>query len=264
MKLLAALGAGVLLALGFTGSGAFAGAPETCSGTLQAPGVLTGAHGSVVVTGACMAPGSVTINGDLTLTDGAVFAGFGSSAHVTGSVKVGKGAQLLLGWNASPGALGPDVVDGNIVANQPLSLYLGNITVHGNVVSNGGGTASRFYNFPIKDNRIDGNLVIHGWTGGWWGVVANSVGGNVEVAGNTSVVIPADEGACQGTFPAGCAAAPGPDEDAGEVQSRVGTPQHISGNLICHGNTPAAHVNPGDGGAANAVDGRKIGECAGL
>ena len=58
------------------------------------------------------------------------------------------------------------LVDGNIVANQPLSLYLGNITVHGNVVSNGGGTTDRFYNFPIKDNVIDGNLVIHGWTGG--------------------------------------------------------------------------------------------------
>ena len=88
---------------------------------------------------------------------------------------------------------------GNIVANQPLSLYLGNMTVHGNVVSNGGGTSERFYNFPIKDNVIDGNLTIHGWTGGWWGAIANTVGGNVDVSNNTSVVHAA--GACPGTFP---------------------------------------------------------------
>ena len=72
------------------------------------------------------------------------------------------------------------MVDGNVKANQPLSLYLGSVTVHGNVVSNGGGTADRFYNFPIKDNTIDGNLIIHGWTGGWWGAIANTVGGKVE------------------------------------------------------------------------------------
>ncbi len=40
--------------------------------------------------------------------------------------------------------------------------------MHGNVVSIGGGTFRRFYNFPIKDNKIDGNLIIFGSTGGWW------------------------------------------------------------------------------------------------
>jgi hypothetical protein len=38
----------------------------------------------------------------------------------------------------------------------------------------------------------------------------------------------------------------------------------IAGNLICHNNTPAAQVNPDDGGQPNTVGGRKIGECAGL
>jgi hypothetical protein len=211
----------------------------------------------------------VTINGDLTLADGTVLVGFGPAIHVAGNVKVGKGAVFSMGYNRPDGVLGPDVVDGNIVANKPLSVYLGNSTVHGNVVSNGGGTAARFFNFPIKDNRIDGNLVIHGWTGGWWGVIANSIGGNVDVANNRSVVVPANEAECEGTFPAGCAAAPGVDTDSSEVQSRivpgvVDNPQHISGNLICHGNTPAAQVNAGDGGAANVVDGNKIGECKGL
>lgn len=149
--------------------------------------------------------------------------------------------------------------------------------MHGNFVSNGGGTATRFYNFPIKDNKIDGNLIIHGWTGGWWGVIANTVGGNVDLSNNRSVVQPDEE--CEGTFPTGCGTVAGADEDASEVQSRfipagafgpgdppvtIDNPQRISGNLICHNNTPAAHFNPGDGGAANVVGGNKIGECAGL
>ena len=133
-------------------------------------------------------------------------------------MKVGKGAQLALGYNRPEGVIGPNTVGGNIVANQPLSLYVGNTTVHGNLVSNGGGTADRFYNFPIKDNVIDGNLTIHGWTGGWWGAIANTVGGNVNVSNNRSVVHPA--GVCEGTFPLGCAAAPGAFIDSSEVQFR--------------------------------------------
>ncbi len=180
---------------------------------------------------------------------------------------MGKGALFALGYNEAPGVLGPDTVDGNIVANQPKSLYLGNSTVHGNVVSNGGGTADRFYNFPIKDNVIGGNVIIHGWTGGWWGVIANTIRGNVELSNNASVVHPADDAACNesGTFPNGCDAAPGKDDDSSEVQSRGSeNPQHVSGNLICRRNTPPAQVNPVDGGAPNIVDGKKIGECAGL
>jgi hypothetical protein len=259
-KLLLLLGAGIVLVLGSTGSGAFAAPKETCSSG------MSGSHGSVAVVGPCFVGADVTINGNLTLADGSIFAGFGT-VTITGNVSVGKGAQLFLGWDADEGELGPDSVGGNIVANQPLSLYIGNVTVHGNLVSNGGGTAARFYNFPIKDNRVDGNLVIHGWTGGWWGVIANSVGGNVDVANNRSVVQPAGE--CEGTFPRGCDAAPGADTDAAEVQSRgipgvFLNPQHISGNLICHGNSPSAQVNALDAGAANVVDRNKIGECAGL
>jgi hypothetical protein len=256
MKLLLLLSAGIVFVLGLTGSGAFAAPKATCNGP------ISGSHGSVTVTGTCAVVGPLTVNGDLTLSDGAVFVGFGPSVHVTGNVKVGKGAQFALGYNAAPGTLGPDTVDGNIVATQPLALYVGNSTVHGNLVSNGGGTADRFYNFPIKDNVFDGNVIVHGWTGGWWGLIANTVGGNVMVSNNRSVVHPA--GVCEGTFPAGCDAALGADEDSSEVQSRGSNLQRISGNLICQGNTPSAQINPLDGGAANIVGGRKIGECAGL
>lgn len=258
MKLMLLLGTGALLVLGFTGSGAFAAPKETCSN-----GTIGGSHGSVTVTGTCAVVAPLTVNGDLTLADGSVFVGFGPPIHVTGNVKVGKGAQFALGYNRGEGVLGPDVVDGNVVANQPLALYIGNSTVHGNLVSNGGGTAARFFNFPIKDNVIDGNVVIHGWTGGWWGLIANTVGGNVDASNNRSVVQPA--GDCEGTFPAGCDAAPGADPDASEIQSRgPDNPQQISGNLICHGNSPSAQINPLDGGFPNIVGGNKIGECAGL
>jgi hypothetical protein len=259
-KLLLLLATGILLVLGLSGSGAFAAPKETCSSG------MSGTHGSVTVVGPCFVGADITINGNLTLNDGSIFAGFGT-VTITGNVTVGKGAQLFLGWDADEGELGPDSVGGNVVANQPLSLYIGNVTVHGNLVSNGGGTAARFYNFPIKDNRIDGNLVIHGWNGGWWGVIANSVGGNVDLSNNRSVVQPAGE--CEGTFPVGCAAAPGAFFDASEVQSRIvpgviNNPQHISGNLICRGNTPAAQINALDGGGPNVVDGNRIGQCAGL
>lgn len=261
MKLLLLLSSAIVLAVSLTGSGAVAAPQETCDGP------ISGLHGSVTVTGTCAVAGPLTIHGNLTLGHGTVFVGFGPAVQITGNVKVGKGALLAIGYNAAPGVLGPDTVGGNVVANQPLSIYLGNMTVHGNVVSNGGGTVHRFYNFPIKDNKIGGNVVIHGWTGGWWGVIANTIHGNVDVSRNTSVVHPADDPACEasGTFPTGCDPAPGKDDDSSEVQSRgTANPQHISGNLICHGNTPPAQINPADGGAANIVDGHKIGECAGL
>jgi hypothetical protein len=261
LLVLATAAAAALLVVG--GSNAVGG--STCANAQLAGGT----YGSVTVTGTCSVAfnANITIGGNLTLSDGAAFAGIiPSTVHVTGSVKVGQGALLGLGY-----ATTTDVVDGNVIANQPLSVYLGSVTVHGNVISNGGGTTTRFYNFPIKDNTIDGNLIIHGWTGGWWGVIANTVGGSVDVANNTSVVHATDDAGCMasGTFPSGCDATAGADSDAGEVQSRV-TPtpvvreQSISGNLICRGNTPPAQVNPADGGGPNAVAGSKIGECAGL
>jgi hypothetical protein len=261
--LLAIATAALLLVGG--GSNAFASSSTTCSNGALAGGT----YGSVTVTGTCSVAylANITINGNLTVSNGAVFAGIiPSSVHVTGNVNVGKGALLGLGY-----ATTTDLVDGNVTANQPLSLYLGSVTIHGSVVSIGGGTAARFYNFPIKDNTIDGNLIIQGWTGGWWGAIANTVGGSVVVANNTSAVHATDDAGCtaSGTFPAGCPATVGPDTDAGEVQSRA-TPtpvvrqQIISGNLICLGNSPAAQIDPGDGGGPNVVSGQAIGECAGL
>ncbi len=255
IALLVAAGAAALLAVG--GSTALAGHPPAnpcASGTLA-----SGTYQGFTVTGTCSVAlnAQVTVHGNLTLAHGAVFAGLvPSTVHVTGDVDVGAGALLGLGYGTQT-----DVVDGSVTAHQPLSLYLGFVTVHGDVTSNGGGTTHRFYNFPIKDTTIDGNLTLRGWTGGWIGAIRDKVGGSVDFSNNQSVVQAADEAACDasGTFPAGCDAAAGGDSDSSEVMTNT-----IAGDLSCHGNSPAAQVNPLDGGQPNVVGGTASGECAGL
>jgi len=224
----------------------------SCSGGIMA----TGTYSGFTVTGTCtIAPGAnVQINGNLLVAKGASLDDHGLEAyraaqlHVTGNVIVGKGAVLGLGYNAAPGTLGPDTVGGNIIADQPLALQVGNVTVGGNLISVGGGvlstSAADFRNFPVKDNVIHGNLILQGWRGGWLGVIRDHVDGNVIVANIVSL---------------SSGAGPGTDPDSTEVQTN-----NVGGNLICFGNSPAAQVNPGDGGLPNTVGGHAIGQCAGL
>jgi hypothetical protein len=265
MRRLTLLGALVaLLAMAFPGS-TLAAAPGTCSGGTMHGGTYSG----FVVTGTCnVAYGAhVQINGDLTISNGAKLNDHGAEGwmnaeiHVTGDITVGKGAVLGLGWNAPEGTLGPDTVGGDIVANRPLAMQIGSVTIGGNLISNGGGVASTsvadFRNFPIKDNVIHGNLSVQGWHGGWFGVIRNTVDGNVIVAKVVSRSNPET--------------GPGMDDDSTEIMgsdlSAFGgpvVPQTIGGNLICHDNVPAAHVNPIDFGAPSFVGGRALGECASL
>jgi hypothetical protein len=240
-KLRLLLGMGALLALGLTGSAAFGAAPG--AGTCSGGAIAAGTYNGFTVTGNCtFAGGPITINGNLKIEDGAFLndhAATYANVHVTGNVMVGKGSVLGLGNYSEAPSHNSATVDGNIIANQPLTLYLGGITVHGNLISNGGGPglAGPFRNFPSKDDTIDGNLIIQGWQGGWAGVIRTTVGGNLIYSKNASVV----------------------DPDSNEVQTNV-----ISGNLICQGNTPPAQVNPAEGGQPNVVGGQKIGQCAGL
>ena len=120
---------------------------------------------------------------------------------------------------------------------NPATLYLGGMTIHGNLVSNGGSGPGR--NFPIKDDTIDGNVIVQGWTGMWIGVIRAQVGGNVIFSGNTAM----DPSVVPGS-------------DSSEVQTNV-----IEGNLICHDNIPTAQVNVFDGGEPNVVGGNSVGEC---
>lgn len=270
MRRLAILGSiAALLAIAFPGTAlAAASGTGTCSnGTM-----LAGTYSRFVVTGHCtIAYGAnVHINGDLIVAPGANLNDHGAEMwmkaqmHVAGNIHVEQGAVLGLGWNSpqGEGSLGPDTVGGNIIASQPRAIQIGQVTIGGNLISNGGGVLSTsladFRNFPIEDNVIHGNLVVQGWQGGWFGVIRNTIDGNAIIA-NVRSMSNAETG-------------PGTDTDSTEIMGSdlhmigipVTIPQTIGGNLICHGNVPPAQVNPLDLGAPNFVHGKALGECAGL
>jgi hypothetical protein len=246
----------VLLALtllSVAATSAVAARPEsaTCSGGT----IAAGTYSSLKVTGVCsFGGGTVTVSHNLVVAPGAVLNDHSASplttVHVGGNVLVGKGGIVGLG-TYNPAAPHGSVVDGNVIANQPLSLYISFTTIHGNLISHGGGggVAGEFRNYPTKDNTIDGNVVIQGWTGGWIGLIRNHVGGNVVFSKNTSVI----NGLVDPPVPGQV------DSDSSEIMTNV-----IGRNLICQGNTPKAQVNPDDGGQPNTVGGHKIGQCAGL
>lgn len=265
MKLRLLLVLSVTLALSVVGSAALAAGPGgyTCDGG-QIP---EGTYSSLTVTGNCLFGGDVTVNGNVTVADGATLNdhAFSHANHVTinGNVKVGRDAVLGLG-TYNPYAIHDTTVNGNIIANHPKTLYVSYTTVHGNLISNGGGSAPDFRNFPTKDNVIDGNLVIQGWHGGWLGVIRNEVGGNVVVSKNKSVAVlayPFTPEGCDPEMGTCIGGTPGVDGDSTEVQSNT-----VHGNLICQGNTPDAQINfnPPDNGWWNTVDGKASGQCATL
>jgi hypothetical protein len=239
-------------------------APDPCQGGTLAPGT----YGALTFTHDCVIDSMVTIDGNVVVANGVYLsAGWpGTMLTVNGNVDVRKGATLGLGcaffYNTCGFVPGPPpppwggvnvTVNGNITANQALSVYLDWTAVHGNVVVNGGGDASMVDTggqenglvLPIKDNVIDGNVIVHGWAGAWFGVIRNRIGGNVMVSH--------DSGTRVGTDPPYVGV-----PDSTEVATNT-----IGGNLICQHNSPAAQL--GDtGGAPNAVAGNKIGECTGV
>jgi len=253
VKLRLLFGLCVVLVVGIAGSSALASPPGSL--TCSSGAIASGTYKGVTVTGQCTFAGDavITIDGNLVVSDGAALndhARSTATVNVSGNVLVGKGAVLGLG-TYNPSAPHNSSVGGNIIANQPLSLYLSFLRVHGNLISNGGGggVTGEFRNFPTKDDTIDGNLIIEGWTGGWIGVIRTHVGGNLIFNNNTSVI----NGLVDPPVPGEV------DSDSSEIMTNV-----VGGNLICQGNTPAAQVNPDDGGQPNTVAGHKIGQCAGL
>lgn len=250
------LGVCVLLAMGIAGSTVVAKPPGqgSCSGGTIAPGV----YGGLTVTGDCTITGDVTINGDVTVAKGADLeaAFLGTRLTINGDVKVGQGATLGLGCSFGFHDCGFDpsvwignvTVNGNVVATQALTLYLDFTTVHGNVIVNGGGDITMVDHppaedglvLPIKDNVIDGNLMVHGWEGAWFGIIRNKVGRNVMASHTVGTRLDLTH-----TFP-----------DSTEIVTNV-----IGGNLICTHNSPPAQIGD-SGGTANSVSGNKIGECA--
>ncbi|MGC1816633.1 MAG: hypothetical protein WA900_03135 [Casimicrobiaceae bacterium] len=254
LKLL--LGTCALPVLVLCGSAASAAGPTqgACSGGAIAPGVYNG----LTVTGDCTIAGEVTINGNVKVADGAYLdaAYLATKLTINGNVSVGKGAKLGLGCAygyhncgiPAPQWIGAVTVNGNVVANQALTMYLDFVTIHGNVISNGGGDVTMVDGpggpglvFPIKDNIIDGNVTVHGWQGAWFGVIRNTVGGNVMVSNTVGTRL----------------------GDSDLLDSTEVATNTIGGNLICNSNSPAAQIGD-SGGSPNIVGGNEIGECAGF
>jgi hypothetical protein len=241
-----------------------AGSGQTCTGTLQSPGVLAGTYrGDVTVTGLCIVnSGAAVINGDLTLApDAAVggtyalndVAGSGtSSLTVRGDVIVKSGAVLALGceptWGPcydDPGSTTRDRVFGDIRASQPLGVVIVATTINGDVrVTGGGGGATCDPPYPgifaavgspaytdAEDNAIGGDLTYTGVQSCWIGAMRNSVRGDMTVRGNTLA-----------------------DSTADSIAGN-----RVSGDLACSGNTPAAQF--GFAGTPNQVRGQASGEC---
>jgi hypothetical protein len=255
LKLLAGLCAVLSLGVWAAGATADPNAQPLCP---SAGTSLSGSYGNLTITGnAFVADGaSLTVAGNLTLAPGACLDAFSLGTVTVGrNVSVRNGATLALG--CSPGALGPpipqppcgfvttnDTVGGNIIADQPLTMYLTAVSIRGNVVSTGGGpgpTFDPYINFPIKENTIGGNLIVQGWQGAWFGALRNTVSGNVIVNHNVGVAI----------------------GDLGTLDPTEVVANTIGGNLICEGNSPMAQIGDAQP-VLNTVAGHKIGQCAGL
>jgi|HubBroStandDraft_6_1064221.scaffolds.fasta_scaffold56162_3 hypothetical protein len=255
LRILVGLCAALALALALAVSASSAAAdpfegPPICA---SAGTAISGIYADLTITGNeyVKSGTNLTVLGNLTVAPGACLDAFTlGTVHVSGNVLVGKGAILALG--CSPGALGPfppcgttttnDSVGGNIVADQPLTMYLTAVTVHGNVASFGGGPGpvlSPYVNFPIKENIISGNLYVSGWQGAWFGVLRNTIDGSAILLNNVGVTI---------------------SEETNLPDSTEIVTNKISGDLICFGNVPAAQYGD-SGGRPNRVGGRKIGQC---
>lgn len=224
--------------------------PPICS---SAGTAISGNYLNLRITGNQYVPSgsTLTVRGNLTVANGACLDAFTlGTVQVGGSVLVGDGA--ILGLGCSPGAIGPeppcgftttnDSVGGSIIANRPLTMYLTAVTVHGSVESLGGGPGPVFdpyVNYPIKEDKIGGNLFVSGWEGAWFGALRNTVHGTVTVLNNVGVTISEETGL----------------PDSSEIVSNT-----IGGNLVCWGNDPAPQLGD-SGGTPNKVAGRKIGQC---
>ncbi len=235
------------------------GGTFTCTGTIDSPGILVGTHTNVVIHGACVVnAGPATVNGNLVIAPGAALTaiwalndqtGTGNSdLTVRGNLTVQNGASLMLGcysklitvWGAThlitvpdfpcaddpnPGAptlSTHDVVDGNLVADNPLGVVTHQLTVRGNVVQNGGGAGTGCAPVGIF-NKYFG---LPDYT-----IIRDTVQGNVTDTNNLSI------------------------PDANEVITNV-----VFGNLSCSGNSPAMELGDSNG-QPNQVGGNATGEC---
>lgn len=241
---------------------------QTCSGTLTAPGVLTGTYpGNVIVKGICLVnAGQAVVAGNLNIAPGggvvAAFAlnaqthkGF-SSLTVKKNVVVARGAGLVLGCEPNFSTCVDDksntlqsrgTIGGSLVASQSAGVLVHNSTISGVVVVNGGGGGTSctppstglfaFIKSPpftdFEDNILGDSVSVTQMHSCWLGLLRNTVQGTLTFSSNRMG-----------------------DPDANEVLHN-----YVNRSLTCQGNVPA--VQYGDSGSSpNAVVGRASGQCS--
>jgi hypothetical protein len=246
------------------------GHSHICTGTLAAPGVLSGNDWSTtVIKGSCVVNGgTAVIHGDLIVTPGsnlvAAFAnddvaGTGtSSLKVTGDIRVATSATAILGCEPgfftcvddpnqnTPTLSSADTIRGDIAARGALGLLLHNSSVGGSIALRGGGggvtctptpgSAFAVFGSPdysdLEDNTIRGDLTVNGLQSCWFGALRDKIRGDVRISHNTMA-----------------------DPDAMEVATNA-----IRGDLACYANSPA--IQYGDSaGSPNVVGGWASGQC---
>jgi hypothetical protein len=209
-----------------------------CRGTPTAPGVLSGSYtGDVFIDGVCAVNnGPANVNGTLILgRNAALIAAFGakdSVLNVTGNIRVGHGAAMILGCLPSsfaclddPNPNSPTLssapnVGGSIVASDPLGVIVHNATIGGSVRQRGGGggvscnPSGIFAAFgsPVysdyEDSSISGGLSVERLHSCWLGVARVHLGGTARFIGVALA-----------------------DPDGIEIIANV-----IGGDLVCRGN----------------------------
>ncbi len=250
----------ILAATTVTAGAAQAASPQagTCGNE-----TLSGTHtySSLRVTGTCTveAGADITVMQNLSVAPGAVFDAQGapSTVNIGGNVIAARGSMFGLGCTPAHGCEngGPysvTSVGGNIILNHVYNAAINGVTVGGNVVSYGGGagfvmtsdspeTSEHFVPFSMKDDVIHGNVVVHGLTTSWFGLIRSTVDGTVVLRD-----IHLD------------------DPDGNEVVNDT-----VGGNLVCFGNDPAPQLGDAVTGAPpgygpTTVGGRAVGQCSSI
>jgi hypothetical protein len=239
---LASLGAVVAAVLMAAGA-ASAAAPYTCSGTLDNPGVLSGAYSTnVFVSGACTTGGPTTVSGNVFLEPGSVF--IADEFTATGNIHVGSGATLVGG----PTEEGEDESG----PPPPLGVVLHGSDIAGNVVETGGGGGFNcdpsgvftLFDSPVfsvigEGSHVGGNVTITGLTSCWLGLTHSRFDGSIHVLNNQLA-----------------------DPDAIEILDN-----DIAGNIVCEQNsmmwdsadiTEALYPRMWE---PNRVSGKRVGQC---
>jgi hypothetical protein len=159
---------------------------------------------------------------------------------------------------STPTLSATESIGGSLISYDPLGTVVHNTTVRGSVVQYGGGNGTAYNPVgifavyiaggPVQPNGLDtpiplpaysdyanvqtgGNMIVTGMDTSWYGIIRNTVRGNLIDTGNTTA------------------------QDGNETVSNV-----VWGNLVCSGNNPAVEYGDSNG-LPNKVGGNATGEC---